>query len=55
MRRLVAFAAALVLLAGCGGGNDQAPPDVGWPGWGNGDDKHQHCGPPGQANDKPTG
>ena len=26
-----------------------------WPGWGNGDDKHQHCGPPGQAKDKPTG
>ena len=26
-----------------------------WPGWGNGDDKHQHCGPPGQAKDTPTG
>jgi hypothetical protein len=24
-----------------------------WPGWGNGDDNHQHCGPPGQ--EKKTG
>jgi alcohol dehydrogenase (cytochrome c) len=35
VRYLVAFAAALVVLAGCGGGNDQATPDAGWPGWGN--------------------
>lgn len=35
MRYLLALAVALVALAGCGGGNDQATPDRGWPGWGN--------------------
>ena len=35
MRYLLALAVALLALAGCGGGNDQATPDSGWPGWGN--------------------
>jgi PQQ-dependent dehydrogenase (methanol/ethanol family) len=38
LRHLLAFAAALVLLAGCGGGNassDDQGGDVGWPHWGN--------------------
>jgi alcohol dehydrogenase (cytochrome c) len=36
VRRLLALGAALLLLAGCGGGKgDEAQPNVGWPSWGN--------------------
>ena len=35
MRALLALALTVLVLAGCGGGNDQTHRDVGWPSWGN--------------------
>jgi alcohol dehydrogenase (cytochrome c) len=35
LRYLAALALTVLLLAGCGGGNDQTKADIGWPGWGN--------------------
>jgi alcohol dehydrogenase (cytochrome c) len=35
LRTLFALALTVLLLAGCGGGNDEAARDVGWPNWGN--------------------
>ncbi len=35
MRTLLALCATVLLLAGCGGGNEEARRDVDWPNWGN--------------------
>jgi PQQ-dependent dehydrogenase (methanol/ethanol family) len=35
LRTLFALALTVLLVAGCGGGNDQTKQDVGWPSWGN--------------------
>jgi glucose dehydrogenase len=35
LRTFVALALTVLLLAGCGGGNDQTKEDIGWPSWGN--------------------